>query len=116
LHKLRALKVLKLMVYLSALEFPSAEELRSKKDNEQLYKQRLAKSTADRLLPELADDCPELTAVVIEVEDNRRFSSDDGTIPDYDGTTHAFIRSKQTDPYGNTSIVGMAVETHMVKH
>jgi hypothetical protein len=104
------------MVYLSALEFPSAEDLRSRRDNEQLYKQRLAKSTADRLLSELANNCPELAVVVIEIEDNRRFSSDDGTVPDYDGTTYAFIRSKQTDLYGNTSIVGMAVETHMVKH
>lgn len=60
-------------------------------------------------------------AVVIEVEDDRALMSDsddeDGSImPQYEDATYAFIRSKQTDPYGNTSTVGMAVETRMVKH
>lgn len=59
-------------------------------------------------------------AVVIEVDDDRALMSDsddeDGTMPQYEDATYALIRSKQTDPYGNTSIVGMAVETRMVKH
>ena len=37
-------------------------------------------------------------------------------MPDYDDTTYASIRSKQTDLHGNPSTVGMAVEMHMLKH
>ena len=85
------------------------------------------KSTADKVLSELANSCPELMAVVIEIEDDRVVAprdldsddddgDDDWTMPKHEDLTYAFIRSKQTDLYGNTSTVGMAVETHMVKH
>ena len=119
LRTVRALKVLK-----PAFHYPKSEELRSRRDNEQHWRQRLAKSTADKILSELAGTCPELMVVVIEVEDDRALASESGSdsgsdnkiMPEYEDATYAFIRSKQTDPYGNTSTVGMAVETHMVKH
>ena len=120
---MRALKVLKLLVYLNTFRCPSAEELRSRRDNEQNWRQRLAKRTADKILSELANSCPELMAVVIEIEDNEPDDDDDNdgggdgrTMPQNEDVTYAFIRSKQTDLYGNTSTVGMAVETCMVKH
>lgn len=121
-------------MYFSALVLPTPEELRSKRDNEHHWRQRLAKITADKILSELANSCPELMAVVIEFEDDRIVhvalrSDSDGdeddidddddnnwTMPQHDDATYAFIRSKQIDLYGNTSTVGMAVETHMVKH
>jgi hypothetical protein len=121
----RALKVLKLVVHMTSSHYPDIDELRSRRDSKQDWRQRLAKSTADKILSELADSCPELKAVVIEIEDDRALASesdsdldsDDGKImPEYKDATYAFIRSKQTDPYGNTSTVGMAVETPMVKH
>lgn len=74
-------------------------------------------------------------AVVIEVEDDRLVAShsrsnsdgndgdddDEGNgtnyiMPKYCDATYAFIRAQQIDLYGNLSTVGMAVETHMVKH
>ena len=131
LHTVRALKVLKLVVYFSALQLPTAEELRSRRDTEQNWRQRVSKSTADKVLSELANSCPELMAVVIEIEDDRivalqeshpgsggNFDDDDDnwSMPKHEDATYGFIRSKQTDLYGNTSIVGMAVETCMVKH
>jgi hypothetical protein len=135
LHTVCALKVLKLVVYFSDLALPSAEELRSRRDSQQHWSQRLARSTADKILSELVDSCPELMAVVIEIEDDRvealresrpdSGSDSDGDLDDdddnsimprHDDATYAFIRSKQIDPYGNTSIVGMAVEARMVKH
>lgn len=136
LQTVRALRVLKLVVYFSSLELPSTEELRSRRDNEQHWRQRLARSTGDKILSELANSCPELTAVVIEMEDDRlvasRFESNldsDGdedendddddtgwTMPKHDDATYAFIRSKQIDLHGITSTVGMAGETPMVKY
>ena len=130
LHTVRALKVLKLLIHMTALHCPSEEELRSRRDNVQHWRQRLVKSTADKVLSELANSCPELMVVVIEIEDDRLVASssrsaldldtdnDDAvwTMPKHEDLTYAFIRSKQTDLYGNTSTVGMAVETHMVKH
>jgi len=111
LHTVRALKVLKLLVHMTSLHYPDIDELRSRRNSEQDWRQRLAKSTADKILSELADSCPELT------ESDSDLNSDDGKMmPEYKDATYAFIRSKQTDPYGNTSTVGMAVETPMVKH
>lgn len=122
------------MVYLSSLQLPTVVELQSRRDSEQHWIQRLAKSTADKVLSELANSCPKLMAVVIEVEDDRLVAShsrsnsdgndgddDEGNgtnyiMPKYCDATYAFIRAQQIDLYGNMSTVGMAVETHMVKH
>jgi hypothetical protein len=122
-------------VYFSAFELllPTAEELRSIRDKEQHWRQRLAQSTADKILSELSNSCPELMAVVIEMKDDRLVAlshsyshlhsvggfGHDGanwTMPKREDLIYAFIRSKQTDLYGNTFTVGMAVEACMVKH
>lgn len=65
------MKLLKLVIYWSYFQIPITTELQSRRDNEQHWIQRLAKSTADRILSELANDCPGLMAIVIEIEDDR---------------------------------------------
>lgn len=58
---------------------------------------------ADRVFSTLAVCCPKLTAVVVMTEG------------DYSSAS-AFMKSKQTDLHGLTTIVDMVVEPHMVKH
>jgi hypothetical protein len=69
--------------------------------------QRQAKRVADVVLSTLALNCPTLAAVVIKTTWH---------ITDTGPPVHAFLKSKQTDLYGRTTIVDMAVEPHMVKH
>jgi hypothetical protein len=110
------LRVLKLAVYRSAFEIPMTTELQSKRDSEQHWMQRLAKRTADKILSELANDCPHLMAIVIEIDDDKVVDPETRTMRWPNDLSYAFIRSKQTDLYGITATVGMPVETHMVKH
>jgi hypothetical protein len=110
------LKLLKLVVCRSSFQIPITTELQSKRDNEQHWIQRLAKSTADRILSGLANDCPDLMAIVIEIEDDRPVDVETRRTRYRDDMTYAYIRSKQIDLYGITTTVGMPVETHMVKH
>jgi hypothetical protein len=55
----------------------------------------------------LAMSCPTLTAVVVKTC---------WCIPKDDYKVYAFLKSKQIDLYGHTTVVGMPVEPHMVKH
>jgi len=70
-------------------------------------REHLIRETADKVLSTLASDCPRLNVVVIETA--WQYRRDNHAV-------HAFLRSKQTDLYGHTTIVGMPVEPHMVKH
>jgi len=104
------------MVFASTFRLPLTAELCPRRDSVQRWFQRLAKSTADKILSELANNCPDLTAIVIEIKEDRGRDPNTGRWPESASASYAFIRSKQTDLYGCTAIVGMAVETHMVKH
>lgn len=73
----------------------------------QLEIQGLAKRTADMVFSTLAVNCPAFTVVVIKTTQ---------VYPHTNPGTHAFLRSKQIDLYGRSSIVGMSVEPFMVKH
>lgn len=69
----------------------------------------LVKRAADKIFSTLASTCPRFVALVIEarcVPESRLCGFQ----------AYAFLKSKQTDLYGHTSVVGMAVEPHMVKH
>jgi hypothetical protein len=69
--------------------------------------QRLLKSTADKTLSTLASSCPKLNVLVLECTGNYTLNG---------FTVNAFLRSKQTDLYGHTTIVGVPVKPHMIKH
>jgi hypothetical protein len=71
--------------------------------------ERVVKRTVDKIYSSLAANCPHLTVVVLKVDGRTvEMWEDDGT--------HPFLRSKQIDLHGQTNVVGMAVEWHMVKH
>ena len=70
-------------------------------------REHLVKRTADKIFSTLASSCPRIKVVVIESVWN--YGRDDRAV-------RAFLRSKQTDLYGRTTVVGMPVEPHMVKH
>jgi hypothetical protein len=110
------LKILELTVYMSHDDFPinEAPEGLSKRSKAvraaleaQHVVQRQAKRVADVVLSTLALNCPTLAAVVIKTTWH---------ITDAGPLVHAFSKSKQIDLYGRPTIVGMAVEPHMVKH
>jgi hypothetical protein len=71
-------------------------------------RERVIKKPVDRIFSSLAASCPDLTVVVLKVNGILEMSEDTGT--------HPFLRSKQIDLYGQTRVVGMAEELHMVKH
>jgi hypothetical protein len=82
---------------------PNPGELRAYK------REGVVKKTVDKIFSSLAASCPNLTVVVLKV--------DGRTVQRYeDDGTHPFLRSKQIDLHGQTSVAGMAVEQHMVKH
>lgn len=72
----------------------------------QLVLPRLVKTTADKILSALAISCPKFTTVVIETR------GEFGAL----SSRSAFLRSKQIDLHGHETVLGMAVEPHMVKH
>ena len=112
-----ALVVLKLTIWLSCdtiplsvvmhdLAQPLEADVKVARDLAQ-RREHLVKRTADKILSTFASSCPRLKVVVIETA--WEYGRDDYAV-------RAFLRSKQTDLYGRTTIVGMSVEPHMVKH
>jgi hypothetical protein len=72
-------------------------------------RERVIERTVDKIFSSLAASCPDLTVVILKV--------DGRTVERYDDDgTHPFLRSKQIDLHGQTRVVGMAEELHMVKH
>lgn len=107
-----ALVVLKLTMWVSHNTDPlsndaSIEALVKEAQNLAQHREHLIKRTADKILSTLASSCPRLKVVVIETM--WEYSRDNSAV-------RAFLRSKQTDLYGRTTVVGMPVELCMVKH
>jgi hypothetical protein len=104
-----ALVVLKLTVWVDCGTVPLNNDLSTEayvKEVQKLAQRRgyLVKRMADKILSTLASDCPRLKVVVIEAACQ------------YGRVNYAFLKSTQIDLYGHTTIVGMLVEPHMVKH
>lgn len=107
-----ALVVLKLTVWVDCHAIPRTDdastEVLMKEAQDMAHRlEHLVKRTADKILSTLASDCPRLNVVVIEIAWQYGRS---------DHSVHAFLKSKQIDLFGHTSVVGMPVEPHMVKH
>ena len=73
----------------------------------------LVKRPADKVFSTLASTCPHFVALVIEAKCVPE-TQESGRLRGFQA--FAFMKSKQTDLYGHTSVVRMAIEPHMVKH
>ena len=107
-----SLVVLKLTVWMNCDTTPldSSESLDDRITEAQdmaHLREHLIKKSADTILSTLASACPRLNVVVIETK--WMYGKDNYAV-------RAFLKSKQTDLYGRTTIVGMPVELCMVKH
>jgi hypothetical protein len=107
-----ALAVLRLNVWVSCNTIPLSHgasleaHVRRAQDLAQ-RREHLIKRTADKILSTLASSCPRLKVVVIE-------ATWEYGLADY--AVRAFLKSKQIDLFGHSTVVGMPVEPHMIKH
>lgn len=107
-----ALVVLKLVVWVNFDTAPLSKDASIEahvKEAQDMERRRelLVKSTADKIFSTLASACPKLKVVVIETA--WQYGRDDSAV-------RAFLKTRQIDLYGHTTIVGVPVEPHMVKH
>jgi len=107
-----ALAVLKLTVWVNCDAIPQNNDASTEAHVKQAQdmaqrREHLVKRTADKILSTLASDCPSLKVVVIET--TWQFGRDDYSV-------RAFLKSRQIDLFGHTTVMGMPVEPHMVKH
>jgi hypothetical protein len=97
------------MEELNDIESPPRPRFQMPETARAYKRERVIKRTVDKIFSSLAVSCPSLTVVILKV-DGRTVErwEDDGT--------QSFLRSKQIDLYGQTRVVDMFVEPHMVKH
>lgn len=110
LRPVHALKVLELTVFMDNAQLPAPLQRLPAPAfafaTQDIIRDQ-AKRTADMTFSTLAMSCPTLTAVVVKTC---------WCMPKDDYKVYAFLKSKQIDLYGHTTVVGMPVEPHMVKH
>lgn len=72
--------------------------------------QHVLKLAVDKIFQTLAPTCPDLLAIIMNV--TGEFGYDLRYKPSW---PPAFIRSKQTDPFGRAMYVGAPIDAHMIK-
>ena len=70
----------------------------------------LVNQIANKTFAELIPHCPKLVALVVET----RSPGQDCLSPDC--RTAGFVRTKQTDLYGRTTVQASHIEVHKIKH
>ncbi|KAK4548601.1 hypothetical protein LTR36_009511 [Oleoguttula mirabilis] len=110
---LSSLKTLRLFTYLEDNEEVLAAALKSSTQALHLLEQGRAaqmQEQANKIFSKLSHVCPLLAVLAI---DARRSDQDCGS-PDVE--RHGFLRAQQTSMHGHTTVVGIPMEPHMIKH